>query len=218
MVEEVKSQINNQINQTNQIQVNQTNQNVLGKWVPVRITAQDMGSGEIYFKKGITLKNGLSVFYPLKTYSIPPAIRIVANESHLEKTESIIYPGIYYYKLNNTIYIGRLSIRNNILNIELLKPKTPVVKPKYHIIIFTLPGKYVGSGAFEESEIISGMENMIWTTKEISSSGSHWVDYYVGLFEKNQETEILFRYAGARSRVRKHVYTLSYNGIKEIIL
>jgi len=148
------------VEEVNQIQVNQTNTpNIFGKWIPALVT-----SDLVFDKSKKTLKNGLEVFHPKKIYANHVSMRIITREEWLVMEESIIYNNKIYYKIGeNKEYIVRINYNNlnNLLSIELLKPKTTPINAKYHIIIFTLLGKSVGSGSFQESKVVSGEENVI---------------------------------------------------------
>jgi len=190
--------------------------NILGKWIPVKVTMHYNGFRIPLVKKDV-LKNGLLLMYIKKEYSQPPAFRFAVDKQLLECGNYICT--IPY----NTLALARITLKKsrfpkygtckfNILNIELIKSSREIV-PKYHLVIIRKFGKRVSSGASANLKCTKGCENVLWYTSESSGSGAHWYAHYALLLKQGDVTTFRYNYHGANRPLGTYDITISFDGI-----
>ena len=153
-------------------------------------------------------KTGLLMCYPRKVYSSPAAIRYIVHPSLLEidrvkKTVAIARITVYH-----DVKLTKYSHYADVLNIELLPPKRPETKPKYHLIIAAYRGKSTGIGSYRKVIILRGEEHVIWRVANSSSSGNHWIDYIVALLPPKADVLLQENYRSSRGNVDEYLISL----------
>jgi len=186
---------------------------MLNKWMPVQLDVRI----PLYHKDTLK-KNGLLLLYPMKKYSIPAQIRFIAHPDLTIDTKYYYADAIMLKK--NEIAVARFTLvdspltklfraideKSLVLNIELLPPKRDT-KPRHRLLIVSLDGKEVGSGAAQWSRIIEGKEWLIWIARNVSGSyGTHWVKYYVFMTPINKKVKIEWNWHGQKIPMAHEVY------------
>jgi len=185
---------------------NTQNINLFGKWIPVRVTAYNT-----LLKKIDILKNGLWLMYTDKQYSIPPNIRFIVqpellkqkeSEYALENTEALVRFRVYPSNKNSFIDANKVlgdktteksklkfADTTKTLSIELIKSSSSII-PRYRLILIRIFGKRTNSGTYRLLNCVSGCENILWTSLEVSGGGTHWYYNLVLFLKRNQKTTL----------------------------
>jgi len=131
--------------------------------------------------------NGLIQCYLPKTYSKPPACRILIKPEFLGFTPKAgeyfnipVKPAIVGFRIVRNVPIAHCTMydttfHSDILEIVILPPKEPIKQLKYKLVVIGWDGKSTGMGASRYSSCINATP--FFSTESSSSTGRHWTTY-----------------------------------------
>jgi len=157
---------------------------------------------DVRFKlyRRLKLNNGLLMLYPVKRYSIPAGLRFLAHPSMLEstdnETEFRLKTGFAVIKVDvypdtQVTYFGAIR---DVVQIYVLPPKE-IKYPKYYLVVERVEGKKTGMGGMEHWEVAETNAVYLAELVESSSTGRHWMKYYVAVLPFKDPKLILHRTA-----------------------
>ena len=153
-------------------------------------------------------KTGLLMCYPRKRYSIPATIRYIVHPSLVENDRIKKVVAVARITVYHDVKLTKYNHYADVLNIELLPPKRPETKPRYHLVVSAFEGKSTGVGSYRKIEVVKGKEHIIWRTANSSASGNHWIEYLVALIPPNEDVLLCENYRSSRGNIDEYLVSL----------
>ena len=143
---------------------------------------------------------GLVFYYPLKRYRYCAMFRILSVENLQDLVGKPVMVRIERMK---TIY-KRPTTDSETTQITILPLKKPV-HPRYKLIITAFRGKRTGVGSVQLSSILNPNDAKLILTFYNSSSGTHWIKWYVIVAPLEKAIRIRWVWSGPNRLVRDEV-------------
>jgi len=148
-------------------------------------------------------RTGLYIYHPNKIYSRPAQFRVVGPENLSELKVGIVRIERMLTKGKFTKYSGPVEV----LQVTILPPKREPKCTRYRLVIVATDGKSTRMGSYKTAELVNiDKMRFCWVTSNSSSSGGHWLTWWIIVAPANINPLFYIHYVSNRGNDRSHLY------------